>query len=102
MQARRITTTIPIDFKTGHITATGQIRNLGPGGLFISTRAIPEQGETVALRFRMPSGEPMSLLGLVWWTTEDESSSSHRGHGFGLRLIEQNESYERVVDRMLA
>ena len=102
MTPQRVRTSIPVEFKSGEVEGSGVIRNLGLGGLFVGSRAIPENGEVVSLRFALPGEGRVSLTGLVWWTTRDEPE--RRGHphpGFGLRLLDQGESYEQAVGRLL-
>lgn len=102
MTPRRVRTSIPVEFKSGEVEGQGVIRNLGIGGVFVGSRAIPEHGEMVSLRFAMPGEGRLSLTGMVWWTTRDDEE--HRGHrhaGFGLRLLDQGDAYEAAVGRML-
>ena len=101
--ASRIRTAIPAELVVQGRRGTVQIRNLSRGGLFVSTRARIAQGELVELRFRMPSGEPMTVSGLVWWTTRERARGNGRSRGkpgFGLRLIDENEAYESAVGRL--
>jgi hypothetical protein len=48
----------------------------------------------------MPSGEPVAVRGLVWWSTREEPTRNHKVRGVGLRLIEDNESYEKAYDKL--
>jgi hypothetical protein len=100
MRATRARTSIPVEFETDGLRGTGKIKNVGLGGLFVGSRQIPEQGESVSLSFHFPGGRELSVLGVVWWTTL-EAAGRHRTPGFGLRLIEENESYELAVSRLL-
>ena len=90
-----------MEFEASGQRGSGKITNVGLGGMFVGTRAIPELGEPVCLSFRLPGGESVSLMGLVWWTTRDQSGARHGVPGFGFRLIEEHDVYERAVDRML-
>lgn len=102
MTASRVRASIPVEFEAGDTTGSGKIENVGFGGLFVGTKAIPEVGEPVCLSFRFPGGEPISLMGLVWWTTQDAAGGRGRTPGFGFRLIEDHEDYEQAVGRMLS
>lgn len=97
----RVSTSIPVEFKGGEVEGRGVIRNLGLGGLFVGSRAIPDNGEMVSLRFALPGEGRVSLTGLVWWTTHDDPDRSHRHAGFGLRLLDQGDSYETAIGRLL-
>jgi hypothetical protein len=86
-----------IEFEAGGRRASGKIRNAGGGGLFVGTTAIPEEGQAIALRIQTPSGSPIRLWGLVWWTTRN-SESWHRMPGFGLRVLDdESEDYRRLL-----
>ncbi len=102
MTPQRVSTSIPVEFKSGEVEGSGVIRNLGMGGLFVGSRAIPEHGEMVSLRFSLPGEGRVSLTGLVWWTTRDEPQGRRHPHaGFGLRLLDQGEAYETAVGKLL-
>jgi len=101
MTQQRVRASIPVEFKGGAVEGSGVIRNLGVGGLFVGSRAIPAHGEMVSLRFALPGQGRVSLTGLVWWTTQDAPHQQHRHAGFGLRLLDQAEDYESAVSEML-
>lgn len=69
--------------------------------MFLGTETTLDTGDVVDLRFRMPTGEPMAVRGLVWWSTKDDPGRRHRVNGVGLRLIEDNDSYEKAFDKLL-
>ena len=95
----RIRTAIKAEFEAGEISGSGQIRNVGDGGLFVGTARIPAQGDTVRLQFKGPDGAALDVSGLVWWTTAE--GGSHRVPGFGLRLLDDSEDYRAFVSRLL-
>lgn len=101
MKHERHRTSIPAEFAAGAIQATGQIRNLNEGGLFVGTASIPAQGETVQIHFSVPGGERIELSGMVWWTTADATEQRHRHPGFGLRLLEENAAYRSWIESLL-
>ena len=101
MKHERFRTSIPAEFAAGEIKATGQIRNLNEGGLFVGTASIPAQGETVQLNFSVPGGARIELSGMVWWTTTDSKEQRHRHPGFGLRLLEENADYRSWIESLL-
>ena len=101
MNSSRVRTSIPVEFQAGGHRGTGQIGNIGAGGLFIGTGTIPDQGEPVSVRFSLPGESPIAVTGLVWWTTKDLARRSSGPEGFGLRLLDASEAYDRAVERLL-
>ena len=65
--------------------------------MFVETRTIPPQGETVSLRFSKRSVSSIDVTGMVWWTTEG-SPFRHRHRGFGFRLLEDDERYATMLE----
>jgi hypothetical protein len=78
----------------------GRIENAGAGGVFVRTRAIPDRGDKVWLHFEGPSGELIEALGIVWWTTHDQTRASSVPHGFGVRLLASNGAYRRLLSTL--
>jgi hypothetical protein len=74
----------------------GKVRNLSERGLFVGTGAIPEAGETVEIELAEPGWPRISLTGLVWWTARHPSDRNAHC-GFGLRLVDDNDAYLRLV-----
>ena len=96
MHTDRIRTALPVEIRIGRRVAEGTVRNASDGGMFVETRAIPPQGESVQLRFYPRSEARVEITGLVWWTTEG-SRSRHRWRGFGLRLLEDDGRYSELL-----
>jgi hypothetical protein len=96
MRNGRIRTSIPVEIRSQGRVSEGIVRNASDGGMFVETRAIPPQGESVSLRFSKRSVSPMDVKGLVWWTTQ-ESRGRHRHRGFGFRLLEEDERYSAML-----
>ena len=92
----RIRTAIETTFEAGPLRGQGKIRNVGEGGLFVGTPVLPAQGETVKVSFRDGRGHTLALSGLVWWTTDDDPGT-HRASGFGMRLLDCDDEYERFL-----
>jgi hypothetical protein len=101
MARRRIRTAISAEFEAGALQGRGKIRNMADGGLFIGTTQMPHQGDLVSLSFRDHRGRELGVSGLVWWTTADEPGT-HRAPGFGMRLIEESEDYDRFLESLRA
>lgn len=95
----RTRTSIPVEFRAGAVHGRGKVRNVSEGGLFVGTTSIPEQGEEVNVQLAAPGEAPIVVSGLVWWTTAG-SAGAHRRPGFGLRLIEENERFLALVQRL--
>jgi hypothetical protein len=100
MAGQRIRTVIKTDFVAGELKARGKIRNLCADGLFVCTQVVPEQGDSVRLRFRAPTGARVDVAGLVWWTTV-ERGLTDRQSGFGVRVLDANEDYEALIEMLL-
>jgi len=96
----RIRTAIQTEFDAGPLRGTGKIRNVDEGGLFVGTEQLPDQGETVRIRFRA-EGTSVDVEGLVWWTTED-APGPHRARGFGMRLLDDSDAYQRFLSSLSA
>jgi hypothetical protein len=97
--SRRARANIRAEFRCGALRGTGQIRNLSRDGLFVGTDVIPEEGATVQARFDSPRGDPVRLVGLVWWTSRGRGACPLPG--FGMRLLGANEAYRELVRTML-
>ena len=97
MAQKRIRTSIETEFEVCGQRATGKIKNVSTGGLFVGTASIPDQGESVDLSFRAPDGDEISISGFVWWTTRDIERGTRQVPGFGLCLLEENEDFARLV-----
>jgi uncharacterized protein (TIGR02266 family) len=95
----RIRTSIPVEFSHSGRIVEGTVRNASDGGMFVETRTIPSQGEPVSVRLTRRGDSPIELTGLVWWTTED-APYRHRQRGFGLRLLEDDERYQSMLQRL--
>jgi len=94
MTDERVRTRIPADFETAGLSGRGEVRNVSRGGLFLGTLSIPQEGATVAVKLRAPGSAPVEVKGLVWWTA---SSRSAKARGFGLRILDDDEGYQRLV-----
>jgi hypothetical protein len=97
MNDERRTTQIPAEFRAGEIQGRGEVRNVSPGGLFVGTRVIPEEGASAKVRIVAPGKVPVEVMGLVWWVVRSEVPWDGRS-GFGLRVLDEDEGYRRFVD----
>ena len=94
MHCERIRTCIETEFEIRGRRASGRIKNVSESGAFIDTQSVPDEGENVDLIFKAPGGKEVRLSGLVWWTT---GGNPHRAPGFGMRLLYDNEDYQRFL-----
>jgi len=99
MEHGRIQTALDAWFEAGATKAQGEIENVGRGGLFVGTAAIPEEGELVTIEFSAPDGERIRVTGIVWWTTQDRLANG-QAPGFGVRLVDENASFEGLLDQL--
>ena len=99
MATTRVRTAIKTEFRSGPLRGVGTIKNVSPEGLFVSTGSIPEQGEAVQLVFPVPGGR-LALSGMVWWTTAGNHTMGPARRGFGLRLLEAPERFQRLVESL--
>jgi PilZ domain len=100
MTTRRIRTAIQAEFEAGALHGRGKIRNVAEGGVFVGTAQVPREGDLVSLSFRDHRGRELDLHGLVWWTT-DEAPGNHRASGFGIRLLESSDDYDRFLESLV-
>ncbi len=91
---RRISTCIEAEFEAGGRRASGTIKNVGEGGLFVRTTSIPEEGDSLDLSFSLPGTGELNLSGLVWWT----NSNGERGRpGFALRVFDDSTELRELL-----
>jgi Tfp pilus assembly protein PilZ len=95
----RTRTLIPTEFRASALAGVGKVKNVSEGGLFVGTSVIPEEGETVELKLNTPGSPPIEVTGFVWWTTSD-SDETNATSGFGLRLLDPDERYLRLLESL--
>ena len=95
MESERVRTRIPAEFRSGGLLGRGEVRNVSEGGLFVGTLAIPEEGSAVELTLSAPGKAVVQVKGLVWWTAPAGRAVPC---GFGLRVLDDDEGYRRLVD----
>jgi Tfp pilus assembly protein PilZ len=100
MAGPRIQTRLDTWFEVGRLRAAGQVRNLGDGGLFVGSPAVPRKGDKVELSFGGADGSPVEVSGVVGWTTLDRRGSRHAAPGFGVRLVDAGEAYRSLLRRL--
>lgn len=94
MNADRVRTRIPAEFKAEGLSGRGEVRNVSAGGLFVGTLAIPEEGVAVELKLRAPGKVDVEVRGLVWWTAPAGRANPC---GFGLRVLDEDEGYRVLL-----
>jgi Tfp pilus assembly protein PilZ len=100
MADERIQTALQTRFEAGPVKASGEIGNVGQGGLFVATPSIPETGEKVELRFEEPGGQRVEVAGVVWWTTDCQEVPGGQPPGFGVRLVNAGETYRELLRQL--
>jgi hypothetical protein len=100
MADERFQTSLQTRFEAGPVTASGEIENVGQGGLFVGTPSIPETGDKVELRFQEPGGQQVEVAGVVWWTTDCQKVPGGQPSGFGVRLVNAGEAYRELLRRL--
>lgn len=95
MAEQRTRTKIPAEFRAGDVSGRGEVRNVSPGGLFVGTLAIPEEGMPAAVKITAPGKAAVEVNGLVWWTAPVGRSNRC---GFGLRVLDEDEGYIRLLE----
>lgn len=101
MATERIRTSIPVEFEGLEVSGSGVIQNMSRGGLFVGSRAIPPQGEPLALRFDLPGAGEVAITAMVWWTTDQGDSAMFANPGFGLRVIDENRAYTKALSQLI-
>lgn len=86
--ARRVPTTIPVDFKTGDTTAAGFILNLSETGLFINYTSENLKTEDILhLTFHLPSDDDViEAEGKVVWLNKSGGNADTIFKGFGIHF----------------
>ena len=100
MADERIQTALQTRFEAGPVKARGEIGNVGQGGLFVGTPAIPETGEKVELCLEEPGGQWVEVAGVVWWTTDCQEVPGGQPPGFGVRLVNAGETYRELLRQL--
>jgi hypothetical protein len=96
-----------LEFDGGH-TDTGFIVNINVLGVYIARDVMPDIGETVRCRFRIPETErDMAPWGVVAWTNSRQQHPVHSlppGFGISFRGLtdEDRRRIETIVDEYLA
>jgi uncharacterized protein (TIGR02266 family) len=86
--AKRVPTTIPVEFRSGDTSAAGFILNLSETGLFINySNKILKTGDTLYLTFPLPSNDDViKAEGKVVWLNKFEGSGDAFFKGFGIHF----------------
>jgi uncharacterized protein (TIGR02266 family) len=86
--AKRIPTTIPVDFTKEGITSSGFISNISETGLFINyTNESLKSGDIIHLTFSLPDyQEVIEVEGKVVWLDKFDGSSENILKGFGIHF----------------
>jgi len=80
-KSRRTPGRIKSEIHTDDRMTFSTIRDLSRGGIYISTPEPLETGSEISLSLYLPGQDPLSLKGIVRWSTGEESSCRRCGMG---------------------
>ena len=87
-------------FQVEDVKHQGLILNLSQGGLFVSSRAMPEVGDSVALLLTPESASAMKIsleTRVVWMQKVNHSMIHLRKGGLGLELARPSHAYQKFM-----
>ena len=90
-------------FQIEDVKHQGMVLNLSQGGLFVSSRAMPEVGDSVAISLTPEAAgvEMLSLETRVVWKQKVNHSRVHlRKGGLGLELARPSFAYQKFMTRV--
>jgi uncharacterized protein (TIGR02266 family) len=85
----------------GEAWASGQIKNLSLGGVFIASDRLLPFGAEPELEFVLPGSPTIRCKGLVIWTTKQYPERAGGLSGMGLRLIGLSLADMRRIDELV-
>ncbi len=76
----------------------GFTENISEGGVFVSTLAPPDVGETIDVTIAIEGEEPLRLQGVVRWIREDETGPT----GCGVQWVDLDPEQRRRLQELVA
>ena len=99
-ESPRIELELDVTLESAHNFYTGFGRNIGDGGLFIATQALPHLGEELVVRFRLPGVEqPICAQGVVRWVRDVGEAEAH---GVGVALSRLGKDDRAAIDQFIS
>jgi uncharacterized protein (TIGR02266 family) len=101
---RRVPVDAEVSFEAGGVLATGLVKNIGAGGLFLATAArdVRPVGERLRLSFALSSGGTrVEAEGEVRWVRESGGGSHGDPPGMGLRFITLSHDARDLIASLL-
>jgi uncharacterized protein (TIGR02266 family) len=99
-ESPRIELVIEVTLESAHNFYTGFGRNIGDGGLFIATQALPHLGEELLVRFRLPGiDRQIEAEGVVRWVRDVGEAEAH---GVGVALSRLRKDDRAAIDQFIA
>jgi hypothetical protein len=83
---------VDVKFDGGDATGIANTRDIGIGGLYMTTNAKLKTGEDISLKMNL-DGEDFDVLGVVAYTDP--------GHGVGIRFKDLSEKHEAQLKKEL-
>ncbi|MBP7583701.1 MAG: PilZ domain-containing protein [Spirochaetes bacterium] len=80
-KSRRISSRIKSEVHASRGMTFSTSQDLSRGGIYISTPEPLEKGSEISLSLYLPGQDPLSLRGIVRWSTTEEASGRRCGMG---------------------
>jgi uncharacterized protein (TIGR02266 family) len=101
-ESARVRMQAAIDFEGDSNFYTGFSTNISEGGIFIATVAYLEHGTPVDLSFSLPSGQKISVHGVVRWTREVNDQTPEIFPGIGVQFSELTAEAAAAIKQFVA
>jgi uncharacterized protein (TIGR02266 family) len=99
-ESPRIEIELELTLESAHNFYTGFGRNIGDGGLFIATQALPHLGEELMVRFRLPGVErTIAAEAVVRWVRDVGEAEAH---GVGVALKRLGKEDRAAIDQFIS
>ena len=96
----RINVELLVDYNAGGNYLFDFCKDLGAGGIFITTKEPQEAGEEIELTFTIPDNKKtVSLKGKVMWS--QKPSSNQTTPGMGIQFIDYDKSARKSLEEFV-
>ena len=96
----RLTVPISITYVAGQSRGEGRLEDLSRSGFFVKSPMLPPNGAAITAMISTPSGQLLSVEGVVRWNTAGSDAS--RRSGFGVQVSSFGPEYGGFVEGVLA
>jgi len=83
----RVPCAISVGLRSEDAELSGQVHNLSVSGLYVTLHQPLDAGKALRIRFRLPAGEEIQVLGEIVRTEELSGDL----HGYGIQMLEADE-----------